>query len=887
MINTHQETIQRTATKIDRPALDPHLLKILAEELSADAWQPNRDWTPLAVWNQQLLGRRPHADFRWRFHHLAAQQQLQELEGEASEAESWNGYWPNSALKSLEQNAADADSEAIRYLRELSTRTDRVGWNATILLCQRTPATCQHLAPLLETIVSGDVDSSIVRGQSPENEASPESKDEAVAADDKSEPVIIPADRISLSTRSAAAEAWCLVLREIHDDPLEALSPAGLLLEDPSLELAVRGELYCQLARWISPRQIPRLKNALQASGHAQRAPTEIRRAAVLACLHHAAWNDSLIRNSIGSVPESPWPDTIWNCRYDPDVMVRRYFVQWVSIVNDSRLNKERTFEVLQAMTRDRDLLVQREAIIGLGRSDSQQRLDELHRLMSRTEEPVREAAIRGLCQRLIAEASRYLGDESVAVRRSLAAALADRPLAESVPLLEQLVVDRAPSVQMAAAESCCNWPDQWAVPVLYAGLVEGYLATRQGCFDQLQRRTGTVSTFPLEASRGERQVAAREFFDRHQLTPLIRQLHRAESVLDRATSAEARELQSYEVQQKWDAYRANTSNTSTASLDGLNSLALFNTDDVPALEQLLATASPADQTLLLQVVLPGVSAEYVALNEMTDASVGMRRKAADRLAQLGGERRSLSPFVVRVLRERLLHEQDRIVWQRAFAAIVPDGTDEAAEIALLALNHQWPDIRQLGCEFIIRHPHPSRGLWLLPLLDDPNATVQLAAIRATGLCQNPIVLDGPPVQNVADTQNNSAAVPMPGLRPLLNHAQISIRREAAIAMCRLGDQQAMQVLVQWSRDPDPEARAQAIAAMGESRQGRFIEPLVRLGWTESDAGVQQALLRSLLELVPEERRPEKLSPVLPAGDALKVWMEWWKLQSTPVTTSS
>ncbi|MDA0833760.1 MAG: HEAT repeat domain-containing protein [Planctomycetota bacterium] len=876
----YREPAQVASAQEESPTIDSHLLDVLAEELDADAWQPNRDWSPLAVWNQRMREEEPHGEFRWRFHHLAAQQKLHELDGEATPTEIEHNYWPTSALLSLEQQGIKGDSAAIQYLRELSERNDRVGHNAAILLCQRTPSTCEHLASRLESIVRGEVESSEIRGQSIDEE------EEAPSADveENEEPAKTVPTRLSVSMRCAASEAWCRVLCATCDDVREALERAALLLNDPTLELTVRGELYCQLAQWMAPRTIPMLDSALQGSGQASRAPIEIRRAAVLACLQHAAWHDSILLNPSGPKGDSSWPETIWNARYDPDVTVRRYFVQWLSIVEESRIDDARSFEMLQSLTRDRDLLVQRDAIVGLGRLGTPQAVEELHRLLTRREEPIRETAIRGLCQRHVSEATRYIDDESVVVRRSLAASLAERPTTDSVRLLEQLIVDRDPSVQVAAVESCRPWPDQWAVPVLYSGLIDGYLSTRQNSFDQLQRRTDTVSTFPHEASRNERQQAARDFCDQQQLTPLIGRVHRPESAVDRANSPEARELQSNEVRQKWDAFREQTA----VSLDGMNSLALFNADDVPALEQLLASSNAADQTLLLNVVLPEVSEEYAALKEMADAAVDVRRRGADRLAQLGGERRSLSLYVVRVLRERLLHEQDRIVWQRAFAAIVLDGTDEAAELALLALNHQWPDIRQLGCDFVVRHPHPSRGIWLLPLLDDPNANVQLAAIRATGLCQNPIVLDGPPVSGSSDAENGHVAdVPSRGLRPLLSHAQSNVRNEATIAMSRLGDQQAIQVLMQMCRSPDSETRMHAIAAMAESRQSRFIEPLINLGWTESDAGVQHAILRALLELVPEERRPEKLSPVAPASDALKVWMDWWKLQSTRDTTSS
>ncbi len=936
----HREPLSVTAQKIDTHALDQHLLEVLAEELSADAWQPNREWTPLDIWQKQILGEEPLADFRWRFHHLAAQQQLHDLEvavankpaleAAAAPTESvtptndvpdsvetettsqppatWNGYWPMSVLRTLDQstpiiadNQSQQESAAIRYLLHLSQRRDRVGWNAAILLGQRTPSTSGHLAPLLEKIVRGDVKSSTVRGQSSDGEESSASKDVPTSNEEKKKvtaPVAIETatkleERISESMRCAAAEAWCLVLMMQHDrkarDAVETLAPAGLLLEDPALDLAIRGELYCQLSRWIAPRQIPRLANALQASGDSLRAPVEIRRAAILACLNHAVWHRQTGLNSSNpvEVPESPYPETIGNCRYDPDVAVRRHFLQWISVSTEDAPSRE----TVKTMTRDTDLIVQREAIVALGRFPSQLAVDELHKFLARKEEPIRESAIRGLCQRHASETTRYLHDESAVVRRGLAQALGALPTAETVPLLEQLIVDRDPSVQLAAAASCRSRPDCWRIPILYTGLLDGYLATRQHCFDQLLERTGAVGVIPLEGTRDDRRIAADEFLAQHRLLSYVHTAHALRSVREHSPNADAALLKKHDVAQKWESIR-NRQPGIDLTADEIR--ALFSENDRPTLEQLLDTAPEAQKSLLIGVVLPAISAEYQSLLEMQDPSVDKRRTGADRLAQWGGERQSLSPQVVRILRERLLYEQDRIVWQRAMAAIFPDGTDEAAEIALVALNHQWPDIRLLGCRFIVRHPHPSRGIWLLPLLNDVNPAVMQTAIEGAGLCHNPVVLDGLP-----DTELTTVdAVPSPatepqstpahshGLRPLLGHAQMPVREAAAVAMCRLGDRQAMQQLQQWSLDANPQIREQAVAAMGESHQGRFIEQLIRLGWTEPNTGVQQAILRSLCELVPEEQRPRGLSPTQPAGEAFKVWMEWWKVRSTPDTTA-
>ncbi|MFN0198909.1 MAG: HEAT repeat domain-containing protein, partial [Planctomycetaceae bacterium] len=486
---------------------------------------------------------------------------------------------------------------------------------------------------------------------------------------------------------------------------------------------------------------------------------------------------------------------------------------------------------------------------------------------------------------------ARYLTDDSAVVRRGFAQALGPLPIAETVPLLEHLIVDRDPSVQLAAAASCRSRPDRWGIPILYTGLMDGYLATRQHCFDQLLERTGAVGVIPLEGTRDDRRISAEDFLEQHGLLAHVHTAHAIRGGLIQTPNNDAAALKTHEVAQKWESIRHKQPDV---DMTGEDLAAIFSETDLSALEQRLDNATAAERTMLIDVVLPAIGAEYQALLDLRDPSVDKRRQAADRLAQRGGDRQSLSPQVVRILRERLLHEQDRIVWQRAMAAIFPDGTDEAAEIAIVALNHQWPDIRLLGCQFIVRHPHPLRGIWLLPLLNDVSPAVMQTAIEGAGLCHNPVVLDGLPDKELttveADPSTESEPQSTPahsrGLRPLLGHAQMPVREAAAVAMCRLGDRQAMQQLQQWSLDANPQIREQAVTAMGASHQGRFIEQLIRQGWTEPDAGVQQAILRSLYALVPEEQRPRGLSPTQPALEAFKVWMEWWKVRSTPDTTA-
>jgi hypothetical protein len=287
---------------------------------------------------------------------------------------------------------------------------------------------------------------------------------------------------------------------------------------------------------------------------------------------------------------------------------------------------------------------------------------------------------------------------------------------------------------------------------------------------------------------------------------------------------------------------------------------------DVPLLERLLLDSAERPSEVVYADVLPQLSPTYGALRDLGSSDVDVRRRGAQQLAQQA-QSGSLSPLAVRRLSERLLHEQDRLVWRYATNAVLADASDECARIAELAANHVWPDIRMLGCDYAARHGRPQFAAWLLPLLHDRDRNVQMAAVQAAGRCSHPLLLDGTP----------SGAVPLPGLRPLLTHADERLRTAAAISMSRLGDPQAMQELVRLSFQSTAAVREQAVAAMGVSGQTRFIEHLVRLGWTEPNAGVQRAILTSLEQLTPAHERPAELA-AHPASDArLRIWMAWWQ----------
>jgi hypothetical protein len=66
---------------------------------------------------------------------------------------------------------------------------------------------------------------------------------------------------------------------------------------------------------------------------------------------------------------------------------------------------------------------------------------------------------------------------------------------------------------------------------------------------------------------------------------------------------------------------------------------------------------------------------------------------------------------------------------------------------------------------------------------------------------------------------------------------------------------------------------------MGDTGQTRFIEHLVRLGWTERNTVVQRAILAGLDRLVSAGNRPPGLEGLSNPAEKMKFWMNWWEQQ--------
>lgn len=293
-----------------------------------------------------------------------------------------------------------------------------------------------------------------------------------------------------------------------------------------------------------------------------------------------------------------------------------------------------------------------------------------------------------------------------------------------------------------------------------------------------------------------------------------------------------------------------------------------LKSDDVRFIEQFLTAEEGLNVDVVYQEVLPRLSPAYRAVADLENDNVEARRRAAHRLAKIGAEA-SLSPQLLRRLHEHMTAEQDQLVWRDAMSAVMQDAGAEAAQLALLSVNHVWPDIRILGCRYIARHGRSDQALWLLPLLHDHQPEVQYEAVLAAGRCYNPALIEGIP--------GSDNSIPLPGLRSLMTHTNDRLRFAAVVSLSRLGDRTGMDELARMSLQDSSAKRIDVVTAMGESGQSRFIEHLIRMAWTEQNDAVKRVLLNSLDQLTPAADHPEHLSDSNDFDARIRAWVDWWE----------
>lgn len=836
------ESMAAAEAKTDEAA--PELVSRLRPLLADGGWALDPAWSLLdATSDATRFGPAFHPGFRWRFvpatpavepdvPSLIEQERRSRPVQPASE---WDWLFRGGNSPTGETAAG----QVVPALQYLSKEGSPAGINASILLWRRFPAQATDRDDLRELLASVPPAAQHAR-----------------------------ADFLkSLPRQAALAEAWSSWLATHHGDPEVALAPAGRLLQRPDLTEETRGALWRGVALRISPSQIPGLAEAMEtqtADSHG-----DLRQSALEACLIHAArhW---------GLSPE--WPSQLWLTRFDPDARIRQVFGRWLAVANQSD-----AVAILSSQRLDADDSVRETAITSLGLVRTEAARQELHRSARKDNETLRARTMQALASWEFRDLEPYLRDSAPRVRAAVVRELYRYPQLPAVTALRDALADRHPDVQSAALDSIRQLPDPLATPLLLHSLRASLMTVRRAAVPLLRTRLGFEPVFPIDGTQEEREAALAELVRVRglstELWTVLPSLARSDEMSDHSDSTG-------DVQTLAEEYLALAAPEDAPS-DLVDRLTRCDAGCVPVLEQALAGRSGRTADALVSVVLPRLDPAYAALRDLQSPDVSTRR-AAMRQLQLASERGGLSDPVLRRLNDRLLSEQDRYVWQAAVQAILPDPRESAAQIALLALHHAWPDIRQLGLQYVSRRPQPTYGLWLLPLLSDPQPEIRLQAVRLAGLCQNPMLLDGLPA--AGDTP---AA---PGLRGLITTKDAELQEAVIVSLAQLGDEAGIQELVRRCHAPEPSRRLAAVQAMARTGRPQFLEPLIQLAWTESTPQVRREMLAALTALAPPDDRPAAIRPLEPgdprsesalADEQLHAWAEWWERRRGGAKTSA
>ncbi|MEO1994034.1 MAG: hypothetical protein ABGZ17_02025, partial [Planctomycetaceae bacterium] len=200
----------------------------LLRALNHDTWNSNSQWSAVAAWDARSGSQMTAHSLRWR---LGG--------GEIHR-------WLDEQQRLVGRRSVD------QALRELSRRDDLVGYNATIVWAQCSPALAKSVSDVLQRL----------SGPSPPSYLGLES-DSGAQAEQGTDGSRRRRRVLSPAMRAAAAEAWCRVLARGLDDPQARLSAAARVLRNGGLPPLVTAEYFQGLSRWIAPDLIPRLPESL------------------------------------------------------------------------------------------------------------------------------------------------------------------------------------------------------------------------------------------------------------------------------------------------------------------------------------------------------------------------------------------------------------------------------------------------------------------------------------------------------------------------------------------------------------------------------------------------------------------------------------------------
>lgn len=803
--------------------------------------------------------------------------------------------------RSEDRNLVDA------YLRKLSKRDDLVGVNAKILFAQRKPTEAVHLKNDLKSIMI-QIDKYQNRDRPVETTSDAESNRETLvnhlkkmtknvsprSDSDVGEPEVQPETRnvkVSSSTSLAAAEAWCHVLAQTNQHSEQAFVEPGRLLQKVWLNTDLRIQLYRTLAMKIAPTRLPRLnvtleramdesrnkqiRSRLSKKKPAQESPDEapispeLIEGIVDACRIQAAVQYShWLSDRQAMQPESAdhghrskpkfqpnkWPTNIGRAATHEDPRVRRLYVDWVAYSGHPSAVRK-----LELLANDNEVSVRTKAIEKLGIVENDEAKELLELYAQDSNEQIRMSAMSGILQYDIPHAmALFQDDESRSLKAKMARLLASKPSPAAAKAMEKLVLNRAVNVQMSVLEGVASWPDELAFPVLVAAIVEGTLSAREMAYVEIQSRREVPEDIAIaDLHRREERMRMIQAWAHQYNLPVSLSGASATNLKNAKERRQQDRTRLLEALSEWKQASGEIARElHTDELKGL-----VSREHLQTIRAYLRELEPEQREALIEKVLAPTLAEFQAIQDLDSRDVHARRRAASQLMSLS-DQFSLSPLALEELLQQMQQEQDKLVWLYVMSSINGDVTDDGTNIAILAIQNQWPDVQVLGCEYLGKHRIGRLAHLLIPLFEHPHVSVRIAAVRAAGQCENPIVMRTQPGQK--------------NLLTFLNDPRSEMRLATVISLAQLNHPIAVQELYRLSLDRDPDVRLLVAKGYGETKSQLSIRRLIQMGRVENKYKVLAEIHQSLLGLVPESTRPVTIRDQNNPREAVKLWVEWF-----------
>jgi hypothetical protein len=367
------------------------------------------------------------------------------------------------------------------------------------------------------------------------------------------------------------------------------------------------------------------------------------------------------------------------------------------------------------------------------------------------------------------------------------------------------------------------------AGPLLLAAIESPSYLTRKDAATQLADRWPAAAGFPIDAPADRRSELVGQLQEKwaSQFGNIDQEAIAEHPPMKEAVSPERRN----EMEQCLEALANRRANQieQTVAIQGLTSIG----PDLPGmLEGYLESHGPLPERIYHDV-LPQCGKEFELTEQLSSKDPRIRRSAIAALAKLSTEK-SISTVALGRICALLTSEDDPTIWISAFKLIEHDPRESAALLAAAGLSHPSPEVRRRACEYFGAYPDPRRADLLVAALADENVPVLHVAVQALG--EFPAIADPTPVERQ------------------LAAADHSLRLDAAVTLARWKAESGREALERLAADGDSRIRRQAAMAIGRLGDSSLLPALISLLDDQQD--IRRAALQSLRSLTGSDEPP-------------------------------